>query len=199
MKAADLYRSKLGLFFIQVLILTLFITVFQYKFFVDFDSGILPERRFAIQVLANYVMYEWDGSLLFMYGIWLLVAIIPVIILKETRKVVIMNMITFFIPNYFFYVFLIKYSSENYTSILILKTLLLGLIIASFSILLTIILKLIKNLRKEVTMQDVSLIEQQTKSKCPYCGTEFNSIPVYCYNCNRKLIPNLEDKNGESE
>ena len=199
MKAADLYRSKLGLFFIQVLILTLFITVFQYKFFVDFDSGILPERRFAIQVLANYVMYEWDGSLLFMYGIWLLVAIIPVIILKETRKVVIMNMITFFIPNYFFYVFLIKYSSENYTSILILKTLLLGLIIASFSILLTIILKLIKNLRKEVTMQDVSLIEQQTKSKCPYCGTEFNSIPVYCYNCNRKIIPSFEDKNGESK
>ena len=199
MKAADLYRSKLGLFCIQVIILTLFITVFQYKFFIDFDGGILPERRFVIQVLANYVMYEWDGSLLFIYGIWLLVAIIPVIILKETRKVVIMNMITFFIPNYFFYVFLIKYSSENYTSILILKTLLLGSIIASFSVLLTIILKLIKNLRKEVTLQDFSLIEQQTKSKCPYCGTEFNSTPVYCYNCNKRLIPSLEDKDGESE
>ena len=104
MKAADLYRSKLGLFCIQVIILTLFITVFQYKFFIDFDGGILPERRFVIQVLANYVMYEWDGSLLFIYGIWLLVAIIPVIILKEIRKTVVINMITFFLPNYFFYV-----------------------------------------------------------------------------------------------
>ena len=199
MKAADLYRSKLGLFCIQVIILTLFITVFQYKFFIDFDGGILPERRFVIQVLANYVMYEWDGSLLFIYGIWLLVAIIPVIILKEIRKAVVINMITFFLPNYFFYVFLIKYSSENYTSILMLKTLLLGLIIAIFSVLLTIMLKLIKNLRKKVITQDISLIEQQTKSKCPYCGTEFNSIPVYCYNCNKKLIPSLEDKDGESE
>ena len=199
MKAADLYRSKLGLFCIQVFILTLFITLFQYSFFIDFDGGILPERRLVIQLLANYVMYEWDGSLLFIYGIWLLIAIIPVIILKETRKVVVMNVITFFFPNYFFYVFLIKYSSENYTSILILKTLLLGSIIASFSVLLTIILKLIKNLRKEVTLQDFSLIEQQTKSKCPYCGTEFNSIPVYCYNCNKRLIPSLEDKDGESE
>ena len=60
-------------------------------------------------------------------------------------------------------------------------------------------LKLIKNLRKKVITQDISLIEQQTKSKCPYCGTEFNSIPVYCYNCNKKLIPSLEDKDGESE
>ena len=199
MKAAYIYRSKLGLFFIQVLILSVFIIGFQYNYFIAFDSGILPERRLVIQLLANYVMYEWDGSLLFIYGIWLLIAIIPVIILKETRKVVVMNMITFFFPNYFFYVFLIKYSSENYTSILILKTLLLGSIIASFSVLLTIILKLIKNLRKEVTLQDFSLIEQQTKSKCPYCGTEFNSTPVYCYNCNKKLIPNLEDKDGESE
>jgi len=113
-----------------------------------------------------------------------------------------MNTITFFFPNFFFYIFISKYSPlyfEHYGTFLFLKTLLLGLVIILFSFLLALFLKFIKNFRKDVIMKDISIIEKQTKSKCPYCGTEFNSIPIYCYKCSKQLIPDLGDNNGNYE
>ena len=55
------------------------------------------------------------------------------------------------------------------------------------------------NLKKEVKVKDLSIIEEQTKSKCPYCGTEFNSVPIYCYHCNKQLVLDIGDINGKRE
>ncbi|MFW9948575.1 MAG: hypothetical protein ACFFKA_00445 [Candidatus Thorarchaeota archaeon] len=202
MKLTSLYKSKLGLFTIQIMILTFFIFIFQYNFPIEFDGSILVERRFIIQFLANYIMYEWDVSLIFMYSIWILVLLIPVIVLKDIKKVLIINITTFFFPNFFFYIFLSRYSPiyfELNVGLLFLKTFIFALIIASFSLLSMIVLNLIRNLKKEVVEQDITLIEQHVKSKCPYCGTEFNSNPIYCYKCNNQIVQVLEDTNGKKE
>jgi hypothetical protein len=199
MKLAQVYKSKLALFCVQFLILTILIGLFQYKFYIEFESNILEERRFTIQFLANYIMYKLDMSLLFLYLIWILATLIPVIILRDVKKVIVMNLITFFLPNFFFYIFLSKYSPvyyENFGLSLLLRTLVLGLVIILLSFLITLILKFMLNLKKEVKIVDVTFIEEKTKSMCPYCGTKFNSIPIYCYKCNKKLIPDLEDNNG---
>ena len=38
--------------------------------------------------------------------------------------------------------------------------------------------------------EDFKKIVEKIKYKCPKCGTEFNSIPVYCYSCLKELETN---------
>lgn len=108
-----------------------------------------------------------------------------------------MNLTTFFFPSFFFYIFYARYSPNNSDLIyptLFGQTIVLGLYLVGFSIGISLGLKRIRKDKDEVKIEDLREIEAMARSKCPHCGTEFESVPKYCYNCSKEIITNEIEK-----
>ena len=192
MNKLRILRIKFVNFIIQIIILSLFINFINYKFAIKFDPGILKERQLIIQFLANYVMYDRDKifGMTFIYLIWIIACLIPVINFDDYKSAYSTNLYTFFFPNFFFYIFLNRYSPNSFNSYFttfIINTLILGVTLLIFSLGISIILnKTIRN-KSKAQLEDFKKIIEKMKFICPYCGTKFNSIPVYCFNCLKEL------------
>ena len=109
-----------------------------------------------------------------------------------------MNLMTYLFPNFFIYIFLWRYSPEYFDSSFqfhFIHTIVLGIIIVVFSIGISLILRIITKDKIEAQIEDLSTIAGKIKSICPKCGTKFDSIPRYCYNCNTDLSIYIEEKN----
>jgi hypothetical protein len=200
-KLGNFFKSKIVIFAIQIALLSLFIFLFNFKSEITFVNEISLERRTIIQFLANYVIFtvEKNGlsGFFFIFLSWTVVALIPIFIYNDFKKAWSMNLTTFFFPNFFFYVFFARYSQPSYDIIfptIFGQTLILSLFLVGFSICLSLLLRKLKPPMEEVKIEDLKSIEAMTKSVCPYCGTEFNSIPKYCYNCSKELIINKTEK-----
>jgi len=199
MKIIDFFRSKIILFIIQILILSLFIFYFGYQFNIIFDIDASSAQKRITQFIANYVLFNDLSGLFFMYFIWILVSIIPIFLYNDFKKAYSMNMMTFFFPNFFTYIFLYRYSKDYFNSKFsfhLLHSILLILLIIMVSIGISLTLKKITKVKIEEQIEDLNVIINNIKSKCPNCGTEFNSTPIYCYNCNNKLILKSEENVG---
>ena len=202
MKIKNCFKSKLVLFIIQILILSLFMSIFQYNSQIEFTSSISEERKLIIQLLSNFIMYNNSFGFMYEYFTWILVSLIPIFIFKDFKKAYSMNLLTFFFPNFFFYVFYHRYSETDFIAIfpsLIIKTIVLGITIVIISIGLSLVLKLINRFRKETKEENLKQIELQCKITCQNCGTEFNSVPKYCYNCNNLLTNELGERIGNKK
>jgi hypothetical protein len=202
MRVKEVFRSRIVIFIIQFLILTLFIFFTGYKINISFDLGVTVDHQAIIQFLANYILFDNLSGLLFMYIIWILVSLIPIFIFNNFKKAYSMNLVTFFFLNFFLYVFLSRYSPEYFNSNFqfhFLHTILLGIVIIGVSILLALLLKKIKKLKIETQIEDLYAIAGESKIKCPTCGTEFESIPKFCYKCNTNLTISIEDKSGKEK
>ena len=197
----QIFKKKLVIFLIQIVILILSIYLFDYKYNLKLQEYPKPsttseEQIAIIEWLANYILYEDLNDLFFIYTIWFLISMIPIFIYNNYKKAYSMNLTTFFFPNFFFYVFLRNhyetYFNSNFLNLFI-KTIILGIFIVSISIGISFALKTIIKTKVAVQYEDLQLIASKCISKCPKCGTEFNSIPQFCYNCNTKLTMNTED------
>ena len=188
------------LFCIQIFLLIIFIVSFQYEFQIEFDLSTDPrasEQQFVIQFLANLILYSNSFGFVYINVTWIIVSLIPILIFSDYKKAYSMNLTTFFFPNFFFYVFYWRYSEIYYTALFptfIVKTILLGLTIAIGSIILSLILKFITSFRKNIKLENLEQIESLNRIKCPKCGTQYDSIPKYCFNCNY-LITNESGEN----
>jgi hypothetical protein len=201
MKIIEIIRSRIILFILQISILFLLIQLLGYKF--DLNLSLIPPPANTTEVqigiiewLVNYIMYEDLIDLFFIFAIWLSISIIPIVIYNNYRKAYSMNLITFFFPNFFFYVFLFNYYTPYFNVYflgLFLKTLVLGMTIILFSICLSLILKKIFNYRIEKRTIDIGEIASSGKLICPKCGVVFESIPKVCYNCNTDLAVKNEN------
>lgn len=196
MKIIDFFRSKIILFIIQISILSLSILYFQYKFYIDFDSGVTISQKRIIQFIANYVLFNDISGLFFIYVIWVIVSFIPIFLYNDFKRAYSMNLMTFFFPNFFVFTFFYNYS-ENYFNANFpshfFHSLFLGLILVAISVGISFLLKSIRRTKPEKRMEDLQFVASQIKSICPNCGTEFNSIPKYCYKCNTNLIIEQEE------
>jgi uncharacterized OB-fold protein len=67
------------------------------------------------------------------------------------------------------------------------------------SIVLSLLLKFIKKLRKDSEPINLEQIETLNRTECPKCGTQFNSIPKYCFNCNHLITNELGEVIGNAE
>jgi len=191
MKILKIIRSKIIIFLIQFTLLSLFLIIFEYSFEIEFDSSISVERKQIIQFLANYVMFEDLNDTFLIYGIWLLVSTIPNVLFREVKKIYSMNLLTFFFPNFFFYVFLSRYSPLYFNEMfgqLFFKTLILATSIITYSIIPALIINFFRKIHKKEESIKLFEINKKVVSVCPKCGTEFDSKPLYCYKCNAKLI-----------
>ncbi len=202
MKPRNCFKSKLVLFIIQILILSLFMLIFQYNSQTEFTSSISEERKSIIQLLSNFIMYSNRFGFMYVCFTWILVSLIPIFIFKDFKKAYSMNLLTFFFPNFFFYVFYYRYSETDFTALfpsLIIKTIILGITIVIISIGLSLVLKIIESFRKKTKEENLKQIELQSKITCQNCGTQFNSVPKYCYNCNNLLTNELGEHIGNKK
>ena len=198
MKTKNLFKSKLMLFCIQILCLIAFVNISNYKLPIEFSPS-ANEQQFIIQFLANIVMYDNSFGFVYINLTWLIVSLIPILMFIDYKKAYSMNLTTFFFPNFFFYVFYWRYSETYFNAhfpTFILKSIILGITIATTSISLSLILKFIKNSNSNANVENLEQIEQKNTTECPKCGTKFDSIPKYCYNCNL-LISNELGENTE--
>lgn len=192
MSKLNIFRFKLVNFIIQISILSLLIYIFEYKYTINFDKGISIERQKIIQFLANYIMFnanDTDG-ILFIYFSWFIACLIPILSFNDYKKAYSLNLTTFFFPNFFFYIFLFRYSPNYYHSnfqIFITQTIIQGIFIVLYSIGLSLFLMKIRKLGNKNQLENLQLIEEKNITTCPNCGTQFNSIPQYCYNCLKEL------------
>ena len=197
MRILKIFRSRIVLFIIQFAILSLFLIIFDYSFIILFDSSVSEERKIIIQTLANYIMFEGVNDTIFIYSLWLLVATIPIILYRKVKKVYSLNLLSFFFPNFFFYVFLSRYSplyfNENFGQLFI-KTVILGAILIVYSIGFSLIINHVWKIIKKEKPTQLLDINKKVVSECPQCGTRFDSKPLYCYNCNAKLIDEKQEK-----
>ena len=185
--------------------LIIFIIIFRYEFQIDFDVSTDPrasEQQFVIQFLANLIMYNNSFGFVYINLTWIVVSLIPILIFSDFKKAYSMNLTTFFFPNFFFYVFYWRYSEIIFAglfSAFIINTIILGLTIAIVSIALSLILKFIKRFRKNTKIVNLEQIESLNRIKCLECGTQFNSIPKYCYNCNKLISNELGENIGKAK
>ena len=186
----SLFKSKLMVFCIQILILLISNMLFKYRIQIDFDLSTDPragEQQFIIQFLANLVLYNTNFGISYINITWVIVSLIPIIIFNNYRKAYSMNLTTFFFPNFFFYIFYWRYSITSFSSVFptfIGETIALAITILVISIGLSLILKLFRNEEKKVNITEIEL---KNRSECPQCGIKFDSKPKYCYNCNAHL------------
>jgi hypothetical protein len=196
MKLLKIIRSKLAIFIIQFVILSLVLILFSYSFDIEFDSTISVERKWVIQVLANFIMFESDYQTFFIYVLWLMVSTLPILLYMKAKKAYSMNLITFFFPNFFFYVFLSRYSpiyfNENLGQLLF-RTIILGFVLITYSIGFSLVLSYVWKITRKKDSFELQEIEKKVVSDCPNCGTHFDSRPEFCYNCNAKLIDEGEN------
>ncbi len=202
MKIKSLFKSKLMVFCIQILILLISSVIFNYRIQIDFDLSVDPragEQQFIIQFLANLILYNTTFGLLYIYITWVIVSLLPILIFNNSRKAYSMNLTTFFFPNFFFYVFYWRYSITSFSSVFptfLVETFALAITIVIISIVLSLLLKLIRN---EEMKEDITNIELKNRSECPQCGAKFESKPKYCYNCNTYLREELGEIIGNGK
>lgn len=188
-------KSKIAIFIMQIIALSLLIYLVDYNLVIQFDDDISNERKEIIQFLANLIMFDAKSSningLLFIYLAWFLIALIPIFIFHDPKKAYPRNLTSFFFPNFFFYIFLSRYSPDyfdSHFSVLFTQTIILGIFIMVVSIVLSYVLKEIIDNKDQDQIEDLMKIADNIKSKCPHCGTLFESTPVYCYNCSKEII-----------
>ena len=189
-KIRDVLEKKIVIFLFQFLIFTILIRLWDYQFIISFDPGILEFRKDVIQFIANYILYEKLEDTIFIYLCWILISLISILIYFDYKKAYSMNLTTYFIPSFFFYVFLFRYSPTYFTqnvSRLMTQTIILGIIIVLFSIIISLGLSKIKKILINSRKDGLSDIYNDLETKCPYCGASFKSKPKYCYNCSREI------------
>ncbi len=196
MKVIDFFRSRIVLFIIQILILSLFIYIFSYNVDINFDSDVTIPQELIIQFIANYVLFRNPSGMFFMYFSWIAVSFIPDLLQNDFKRTYSTNLTTLFFPNFFVYTFLYRYS-ENYFSsnflFHLLHTILIGLIITFISFVISLSLKKIKKVKTDAQLENLQIVANKIRSKCPHCGTEFDSTPTFCYNCNSKITLKPEE------
>ena len=191
MKVLDFFRSKIILFIIQILILSFFIYIFHYSVDINFDSDVSISQELIIQFIANYVLFRNPSGMIFVYMSWIIISFIPDLLHNNFKSAYSMNLTTFFFPNFFVYTFLYQHSVDYFNSNFLfhlLQTILIGLVITLISLVISLTLKKIRKVSSEAQLEDLQIVANSIKSKCSNCGTEFDSTPTFCYNCNSKII-----------
>ncbi|MHA1659783.1 MAG: hypothetical protein ACTSUT_11780 [Promethearchaeota archaeon] len=156
------------------------------------------ERKNIIQFIANYVMFTEQNGASFIPLSWFFASLIPILIFSNYKKACSINLTTFFFPNFFFYLFASRYSPiyfNSYFLTLFSRTVILSVFIATVSIGLSFILMKIRKSKSKTHEKDLKLIASNSRITCPYCKTEFGSIPKYCFNCLKEIT--IEDIKNE--
>ncbi len=160
------------------------------------DSTIVGEQELIIELLASFLLIEtplqFNQDLLVIYLSWTLNVLISSIILADPKKVVFrISSIMFFIC-FFLFVFGFRHSPiyfNQYFSVMIVQVLLLISYLVILSIIFSLLTQKISEKYKSSDIRDVKIetLVKNNRITCPHCGTKYESVPLYCYNCSKKI------------
>lgn len=196
-------ESKMFLFFVQTAVLYGLSRIMQYGWAIPFDESTSTVHRDIIQSLANFFLIVAQSSKpLFPYLAWSLAALIPILIYRTAKQAYSLNLLTFFLYNFFFYVFLERYSPDFYyakVGELLIQTVILGIYLFILSLGVGTALERWGQENKKDIQANLEKLIEENKSICPHCGTKFESTPEYCYNCSKKIkVQNIQDREKET-
>ncbi len=184
-----IFQSKIVILICQFSLLSAITYGFGHVFAIQFDASIHPVQQASVQFLANYIFFEGTPELIIVYLAWTIALLIPVFVFNASRKTLFSVLTLFFLLNFFFYVFLSRYSPLYYSAHsqeLITKTIFLGLYVSVVSACLPLLSKRFFKSKGE-QIKDIQKVNFKDTYYCPHCNTEFKSLPLYCYNCLEKI------------
>jgi hypothetical protein len=160
------------------------------------DSTIVGEQELIIELLASYLLIDTPSQLnqelLVIYLSWTLSVLISSIILADPKKVVFrIGTIMFFIC-FFLFVFGFRHSpiyfNQNFSGMFIQVLLLISYLVL-LSIIFSLLTQKISERYKSSDMKDekIETLVKNNRTTCPHCGTKYESVPLYCYNCSKKI------------
>jgi len=191
------YLKKTSVVIILMLILASSL-IFSINNIIDLplDSTIVGEQELIIELLASFLLIEtplqFNQDLLVIYLSWTLNVLISSIILADPKKVVFrISSIMFFIC-FFLFVFGFRHSPiyfNQYFSVMIVQVLLLISYLVILSIIFSLLTQKISEKYKSSDIRDVKIetLVKNNRITCPHCGTKYESVPLYCYNCSKKI------------
>jgi len=202
-RVSNFIKSKTFVFLLQLSLLGLIIYLFSYTFPIDFDFSTLFEHKLIIQTLGNLILYDFPQNTLFFYSLWFLIGLIPVIIHRSIKRVYSTNLKIFLILNFFFYVFLWKYSPlyfQQFFPNLFFRTIILGVFLIVTSISINFFVnKFIELVQTEEKIKPkLSQIAKENRFQCPYCSTTFESVPRICHNCSNFIEKEITNEKKHS-
>lgn len=197
MAGKRIYEYKILVFLVQIALLIVLHYLLGFKYSITFDSGITQQRKEIIQFIGNLFLFVNDLSQIYIVLIvWSILSLISVFAFRDYKKAYSLNISTFFVLNFFFYIFLSRYSEKFYESHvfeILFQSILVGAYIIIFSL---ITVYLFKKAHNSITIREpvnLETLAEKNRGKCPHCGTKFESIPKYCYNCLKLVnIPEAE-------
>lgn len=180
-----------------LIIVSSVIFILNKRIILPLDNDILHEQKVIIEILASYFFAEGtpqlSQGLLTVYISWTIAVLIESVILADPKKIT-SNIVSIVIFICFFLLVFGFRHSPNYFNIniplMIFNIVILGMYLGLISIFSGLLLRKIYNHKNKD--EESSIIAKdlagENRSICPHCRTEFESVPLYCYNCSKKII-----------
>lgn len=202
MKKLKLLKNRFVIIFIMMISISLLILFSNGVINLPLDSTILNEQKIIIEFLLSYfiadIPFQYDSALFNIYLGWTIGVLFGSLILANPKKsltniTILISLISYFLlifgfrhsPNYFNYIF--PQLFIQIISLLIYNCLISFM--ASF-----FIEKIYQKIKSDENYElKIEILAKNNKIKCPHCGTEYESIPLYCYNCSKKIKRNNEN------
>ena len=203
MKKLKFLENRFIIISLTTIIISFLIFSLNGKIRLPLDSDILDERKIIIEILSSYfsadfsaeIPFQFNQALFNFYLAWSLGALFASLILANPKKSATNSIILVFFICYFLLIFGFRYSPDYFNLIfpqLFIQILFLVIYSSLFSFISAYFFEKIykKFQKRENHERNREALAKSNRIKCPYCGTEYESIPLYCYNCSKKIESN---------
>jgi len=194
-------KNRFIIIFLMIIIISLLIFSLNGRIILPLDLIILDERKLIIEILASYFLAEipiqFNQTLINIYFAWTLGALFSSLILANPKKSLTNTIILAIFISYFLLIFGFRHSPNYFNSFfpqIFIQIIFLLIYISLFSFVSAFFIEKIyqKFQKSENHKIRIEVLASSNKIKCPHCGTEYESIPLYCYNCLKKIKSNNE-------
>ncbi len=194
-------KSRFIIIFLMIIIISILIFSLNGRISLPLDSFILDEQKLIIEILASYFLAEipiqFNQALINIYLAWTLGALFASLILANPKKTLTNITILIFFISFFLLIFGFRHSPNYFTSFfpqIFIHIIFLSIYISLFSFISAFFIeKIYKKFQKSENHEiRLEVLARSNKIKCPHCGTEYESVPLYCYNCLKKIKSNNE-------
>jgi len=194
-------KSRFIIIFLMIIIISILIFSLNGRISLPLDSIILDEQKLIIEILASYFLAEipiqFNQALINIYLAWTLGALFASLILANPKKTLTNTTILIFFISFFLLIFGFRHSPNYFTSFfpqIFIHIIFLLIYISLFSFISAFFIEKIYKIFQKSENHEIRLeaLARSNKTKCPHCKTEYESVPLYYYNCLNKIKSNNE-------
>lgn len=185
----------------MIIIISILIFSLNGRISLPLDSIKLDEQKLIIEILASYFLAEihitFNQALINIYLAWTLGALFASLILANPKKTLTNTTILIFFISFFLLIFGFRHFPNYFTLFfpqIFIHIIFLLIYVSLFSFISAFFIEKIYKIFQKSENHEIRLeaLARSNKIKCPHCGTEYESVPHYCYNCLKKIKSNNE-------